>query len=170
MIAAAAGKHVFFALVILTGNLAVAAEIRLQPRVGVCEYVYSPVKDSRYTKCSAEAMLINEQTSEVHSCRVAVEGDQFVSPSVPETAPDIVTCKKIAQPFDTAGSYGLASVDDTAKADRTLNRLHGSYTWKNGFWIFSRQSLDVRFCAQRQTGNDPATKATCSKKVDWIKN
>jgi hypothetical protein len=167
---AAAGKYVLFAVVILTGTLAVAAEIRLQGHVGICEYTYSPVKDYRYTKCSAEALLLNEQTSEVYSCRVAVEGDQFVSPSVPETAPDIVTCKKIAQPFDNAGSYGLKMVDDTAKADRTLNRLQGSYTWKNGFWIFSRQSLDVRFCSQRQTGSAPATKATCSKKVDWIKN
>lgn len=167
---AAAGKYALFVVIILTGNLAVAAEIRLQARVGICEYTYSPVKDFRYTKCSAEALLMNEQTSEVYACRVAVEGDQFVSPSVPETAPGVVTCKKIAQPFDSAASYGLETIDDTAKADRTLNRLQGSYTWKNGFWIFSRQSLDVRFCSQRQTGNALATTAACSKKVDWIKN
>lgn len=63
-----------------------AEDIRLKPHVGQCEYTFNPIKDSHNTSCSAEALLVNAQTSELFFCRGSVEGDQFVAPSVPETA------------------------------------------------------------------------------------
>lgn len=74
--------------------------------------------------------MFNGQTSEVF------EGDQYIAPSVNETAPDSVTCTRIRQPYTARGSYDVALVDDTARADKTLNKLHGTYAWKNVFGCF----------------------------------
>jgi hypothetical protein len=63
-----------------------AEDIRLKPHVGQCEYTFNPIKDSHNTSCSAEALLVNAQTSELFFSCGSVEGDQFVAPSIPETA------------------------------------------------------------------------------------
>ncbi len=146
-----------------------AEDIRLKPHVGQCDYTFNPIKDIHNTSCSAEALLVNAQTSELFFCRGSVEGDQFVAPSITETAPDSITCTRIGQPYTARGSYDAALVDDTAKADKTLNRLHGTYTWKNAFWVFSRETLDVKLCARRMSAAGPDYRVACSKKIEWIK-
>jgi hypothetical protein len=40
-----------------------------------------------------------------------VEGDQYVAPSVAETAPDVIDCTFVGQQFPAKGSY-LGRVDD----------------------------------------------------------
>ena len=146
-----------------------AEDIRLKPHVGQCDYTFNPIKDSHNTSCSAEALLVNAQTSELFFCRGSVEGDQFVAPSVPETAPDSITCTRIGQPYTARGAYDAALADDTAKADKTLNKLHGTYTWKNAFWVFSRETLDVKLCARRTSPASPDYRVVCSRKIEWIK-
>jgi hypothetical protein len=112
---------------------------------------------------------MNGQTSELFFCRGGVEGDQFVAPSIPETAPDSITCTRIGQPYTGRGSYDAALANDTAKADKTLNRLHGTYSWKNAFWVHSRETLDVKLYARCTSGASPDYRVACSKKVEWIK-
>jgi hypothetical protein len=80
-----------------------AEDIRLKPHVGQCDYTFNPVKDVHNTACSAEALVVNAQTSEIFFCRGSVEGDQFVAPSVPETAPESITCTRIGQPYRQGG-------------------------------------------------------------------
>ncbi len=147
-----------------------AEDIRLKPHIGQCDYTFNPIKDFHSTSCSAEALLVNTQTSELFFCLGRVEGDQYVAPSVTETAPDSITCTRIGQPYAGRGSYDVALVDDTAKADKTLNKLHGTYTWKNAFWVFSRETLDVKLCARLTSAAGPNYRVVCSKKkVEWVK-
>jgi hypothetical protein len=146
-----------------------AEDIRLKPHIGQCDYTFNPVKDVHNTSCSAEALLFNAQTSELFFCVGKVEGDQYVAPSVNETAPDSITCTRMGQPYTSRGSYDVALADDTAKADKTLNKLRGTYTWKNAFWLSSRETLDVKLCARLVAAPSPDHRIVCSKKVDWIK-
>jgi hypothetical protein len=126
------------------------------------------VKDIRKTKCEAKALLVNSQTSELFSCKAAVEGDQYVTPSVAETAPDAINCTLIGQPFSAKGSYAIELADDTAKADKTLNRIHGSFTWHNAFWIYSRQSAELKFCTTLLASAGDRL-INCSTKINWIR-
>ncbi len=148
---------------------AVADEFRLHARVGQCDYTFAPAKNERHTKCSAEAYIVNAQTSEIYSCRADVEGDQFVAPSVIESAPETIVCTRIGQPFARSGSFDIAHADDTAKSDRTQNRLQGVFSWKNALWIYSRSSLEVKFCTNRMSEAAPDFRMSCSKKVEWRK-
>jgi hypothetical protein len=150
------------------GSESHADEFLLRSSVGQCEYNYNTVKDIRQTKCSAKALLINSQTSELFSCKAAVEGDQYVAPSVVETAPDAIDCTLIGQPFSAKGSYAIELADDTAKADKTLNRIRGSFTWNNAFWVFSRQNAELKFCTAMlaRAGN---RLISCSRKINWIR-
>jgi hypothetical protein len=152
----------------LCGSTSHADEFLLRSSVGQFEYDYVTIKDIRKTKCSAKALVINSQTSEVFSCKAAVEGDQYVAPSVAETTPDAIDCTLIGQPFSAKGSYAIELADDTAKADKTLNRIHGSFTWHNAFWIYSRQSADLKFCTAllARAGN---RLINCSRNINWIR-
>ncbi len=161
---------IIFAGLAATGSCsALADEFRLHSRVGQCEYSFNPMKDTRFTKCAAEAYVINSSTSEIYSCRAEIEGDQFLAPSVAENAPETIVCTRLGQPFPRAGDFDMAHTDDTAKADRTLNRIQGTFTWKNAFWIFSRTSLDLKFCANRLSDAGPDYRIKCSRNVDWRK-
>ena len=88
-----------------------ADKFLLRSSVGQCECNYV-TKDIRQTKCSAKALLVNSPTSGLFSCQAVVEGDQYVAPSVAETAPDVIDCTFVGQQFPAKGSY-LA--DDTAR-------------------------------------------------------
>ncbi len=104
--------------VLFDGNALGAEDIRLKPHVRQCEYTFDPIKDSHNTSCSAEALLVNGQASELFLCRGSVEGDEFVAPSIPETAPDSIICARIGQPYVGRGSYDAALADDTARRTR----------------------------------------------------
>jgi hypothetical protein len=145
------------------------AEYLLRTRVGQCEYTYVPQRDERYTKCTADAYLTNTASSEMFFCQVDVQGDQYLAPSVVETAPETVLCTRIGQPFAASGSYDIVLTDDAAKADRTQNRMRGSFSWNNAFWVFSRTAPDVKFCTRRLSGAAPDFRIRCSKRVDWQK-
>jgi hypothetical protein len=96
-----------------------------------------------------------------------VQGDQYVAPSIPETVPDTIKCARLGQPFPRSGSYDLRLTDDTAKADRSLNRMQGTFSWKNAFWMFSRNTLDVKFCAGRAIEAAPDVRMKCSRQIEW---
>jgi hypothetical protein len=146
-----------------------ADEYVLRSSVGQCEYNYLTAKDIRQTKCSAGALLINAQTSELFSCQAIVEDDQYVAPSVTETAPEAIDCVLIGQPFSTKGNYGAELADDAAKADKTLNRIHGSFSWFNAFWVYSRQSADLKFCVKLLGKGGSHHRVNCSRKTNWIR-
>jgi hypothetical protein len=146
---------------------AAADEFALRANVGRCDYVQAPQRDQRLTECTAEAYLTNQTTSEVYFCRAEVRGDQYVAPSVPETAPASIQCTWIGQPFADKGSYDFKLTDDSAKPDRTLNRMRGTFSWTNGFWAFSRNSRDIRFCTRRLADAGPDYRIRCSKTVEW---
>jgi hypothetical protein len=151
-----------------SGSASHADEYLLRLSVGQCEYNLITAKDLRQTKCSAKALLINSQTSELFSCSAVVEGDQYVAPSVAETAPDTINCTLIGQPYSAKGNYAIELADDTAKADKTLNRIHGSFSWFNAFWVYSRQSTDLKFCTSLLTQVGTNHQINCSKKINWV--
>ena len=161
-----AGLSGYIALV-ASGYPSNADEYLLRSSVGQCEYNYITVKDIRRTKCTAKALLINSQTSELFSCSATVEGDQYVAPSVAETAPDAIDCILIGQPYSNKGSYAIELADDTAKADKTLNRIHGSYSWYNAFWVYSRQTADLKFCTALLNRAGDNHQTNCSRKINW---
>jgi hypothetical protein len=152
-----------------SGSSSQADEYLLRSSVGQCEYNYITAKDIRQTKCSAKALLINSQTSELFSCNAVVEGDQYVAPSVAETAPDAIDCTLIGQPYSAKGNYAIELADDTAKADKTLNRIHGSFSWYNAFWVYSRQNSDLKFCAALLAKAGTNHQINCSRKINWIR-
>lgn len=142
-------------------------QMRLHAKVGQCEYVSQPGKDAHRTKCAAEAYLVNMTSSELYLCRAEVEGDQYVAPSVGETAPDTIVCTRLGQPFVRSGSFDIAHADDTTRLERTVNRLQGFYSWKNGFWSYSQTNLDVKFCTHRLAESAPDYRIRCSRQVEW---
>jgi hypothetical protein len=146
-----------------------AAEYRLHSRVGQCEYSFIPVKEQQWTKCAAEAYIIDVASSEIYRCSAEVEGDQYVAPSVAESAPEKIICTLLGKPFPQSGSYDMAITDDQAKAERTFSRRQGFFSWKNGFWVHSRDSLKVKFCAARLSAGGPDFRTYCSKDVEWRK-
>lgn len=158
------------AFILILPEVASAAEqFTLRTQVGQCQYTFEPRSGERHTICTAESYLINNSSSEVFLCRVQVNGDQYVAPSVPETAPDTIVCTRIGQPFTRSGTYDLMPTDDTAKDDKTLNRMRGTFSWTTGFWIYSRNSLELKFCARRLAETGPDYRIVCSKRVEWRK-
>lgn len=152
-----------------SGSSGHADEFLLRSSVGQCEYNYMTAKDIRQTKCSASALLINSQTSELFSCNAVVEGDQYVAPSVAETAPDAIGCTLIGQPYSAKGNYAIELADDTAKADKMLNRIHGSFSWFNAFWVYSRQNADLKFCVSLLAKAGTNHQINCSRQINWIR-
>jgi hypothetical protein len=144
-----------------------AAEIRISGGTGECEYHYNSLKDIRFTRCAAQAFIVNVQSSEVYSCAGSVEGDQYVVPSVQETAPETITCTRLGQPFAKKGVYDIQAADDTAKAERNLNRLQGALKWKNAFWIYSGDSNDLKLCVARLPDSVARERLDCSRKLTW---
>jgi hypothetical protein len=154
-------------LAILACGSAAADEFALHAQVGRCDYVHFPQRDERHTECTAEAYLTNKTTSDIYFCKAEVRGDQYVAPSVQETAPTTIQCTWVGQPFGQKGVYDFAMTDDTAKPDRTLNRVRGTFSWANGFWIFSQNARNVKFCTRRLAGAGPDFRISCSKDVEW---
>jgi len=154
---------------LLTGSASRADEYLLRSSVGQCEYNYITAKSIRQTKCSAKALLVNSQTSELFSCSAVVEGDQYVAPSVAETTPDVLNCTLIGQPYLAKGNYAIELADDTAKADKTLNRIHGSFSWFNAFWVYSRQTADLKFCTALLANAGTNHQVNCSSKINWVR-
>lgn len=81
--------------------------------------------------------------------------------------PNAIDCTLIGQPYSTKGSYAIELADDTAKADKTLNRIHGSYSWYNAFWVYSRQTADLKFCAALLNRAGDNHQTNCSRKTNW---
>lgn len=146
-----------------------ADEYRVRAKVGQCEYTSNPIKNEHRTRCAAEAYFVNTTTSEMFLCRAEVEGDQYVAPSVGETAPDLITCTRLGLPFTKPGSFDIAHADDTTRIERTFNRMTGFYSWKNGFWSFSQTTPEIRFCTHRLAEAAPDYRIRCSRNVDWKK-
>lgn len=144
-------------------------EFRLYPRVGQCEYSSKPQSNERRTKCTAEAYVVNATTSEVFFCRGETEGDQYVAPSVAESAPEEIVCQSLGRVFPRNGAFDFAHVDDLAKVERTFNRMEGWFTWKNGFWVHSRTAPELKFCARRLAEAGPDYRMRCSKNAEWRK-
>ncbi|MEM6616437.1 MAG: hypothetical protein AAF619_07905 [Pseudomonadota bacterium] len=135
---------------------------------GVCTYTYDRVRDETTTECSAVALLMDLDTSEIVRCSGYVEGNQGMAPSVEENVPDAIVCRAVGRVMAGEGPFGIASLDDAFIEENTKIRRRGQYVWSNAFWVYSTSGeLDVRLCAARRTIQNPDFAQSCSRTVNW---
>lgn len=145
-----------------------AQEWELLRSPGLCSYEYDRVRDRTTTTCHAMAYLLDRVTSQVVRCEASVTGTENTAPSVPETSPESIDCRKLGRVFRDDGSYGIGGLDDNAMDENRRVRRQGRYVWSNAYWVYSRTgALNVRLCAGRHDIANPDFGQRCSRAIAW---
>lgn len=148
---------------------ALAQQWQLLRSPGTCTYAYERVKARTETTCSASAVLIDQNTSDIVRCDAVISGTQQTFPSVAENAPETINCWRIGRVFSNDGNYAIAGVDDDFSDENTRVRRRGSFVWSNAYWVYARSGkFDIRLCAGIKNIANPELGKRCSQNIKWL--